>query len=265
MVSENSARIGFTGGTGYVLGGVWRVKSKGADFYFEPPLGIRDDYFHLSLHGPQSGFSTHRFHIKASDAAAERSGKRLFRSEFPARGVAFSGKQISRNAWLAVRMRWSWLLQRKKFAPIARQSIGSDFNENEKAFRLNAPLNENSYWDIDFVASYGAPYWKGEHAWSRESAKQRNARVIEFKNESGMWLTATSHHRSGLIFPTPSEVAPEAPWRGQEDAALFTGGAIDSDGVFWIVSTVTTTAIFGNDEERRRIWPDLYQERGGQL
>lgn len=233
------------------------MKSKGLDFYFEPPGGFREDYFHLSLHGPRDGLPSHRFHIKASDAAAERSGKRLFRSVFPKRGAEFVGKQLCEDAWLVVRFRWSWLLQRERYRSVARQSIGSELIGSEQALRLNAPLANNSFWDIDFVVSYDSPYWRGEEAWSRESAHDVNARAIELANDSGMWLTATSHHRNGLLCPTPPEVAPRAP-RSLEDAALFTGGAIGSDGVFWLVSTITTKAIFEDDDERKTIWPDVY-------
>ena len=48
------------------------------------------------------------------------------------------------------------------------------------------------------VASYDQPYWPNSLGSLRD-----NARLGPLPNDAGLWLTATSYHRSQKKYPTP--------------------------------------------------------------
>jgi hypothetical protein len=61
-------------------------------------------------------------------------------------------------------------------------------------------------------------------------------------NDAGLWLTATSYHRSQKMHPTPEKLTPQLPRPGERPNRIMCGGP-GPDGVgdmYWFVETITS-------------------------
>lgn len=248
----------FTAGTNLCLGGAWRIKARKSDFYFEPTDSRRNSYLHLSIHGPNEAYEGHRFHVKADSKASEKQ-RRYIRHDIPRSGLEFSGKQLDSHAYLVARIRWSHLLQLEKYRQVASATPPKNINRDiYRAARLGDPLRNNSTQDIDIVVSWGAPYWRGEHFYSPDSARDLNARLGPVENDTNMFITATSHHRSELIAPTPEGIMPPPPPARTEATNLLSGG-IGPDGVYWLYHTIADRSVVSEDDDAvSSVWPKFF-------
>jgi hypothetical protein len=98
-------------------------------------------------------------------------------------------------------------------------------------------LSPHDAWDIDLVVSYDQPYWPNPLGSLRD-----NARLGPLPNDAGLWLTATSYHRSQKEYPTPEELSPRLPRPGEEPNRIMCGGP-GPDGVsdmYWFVETISS-------------------------
>lgn len=235
--------LALTDGDSPALGNIWRLTSKKTDFYLDP-LG-EAGALHLSAHGPNEKFDGHRFHIRIDREMVEQSvsrGDYFVQHGIPRKGVAVGGKKVAPGAFHVARLRWTWHLQRQRFRHVAQSMSAPEIQDHQAGGRLGAPLNPNSAWDIDLVVSYGEPYWPNASATLRD-----NARLGPLRNGSGMWLTATSYHRSQMTDPAPAGLTPPLP-RDREDAMrILCGGRGEREysEVYWFVETVTSRQLLG--------------------
>ncbi|SDJ08355.1 hypothetical protein SAMN05444157_1648 [Frankineae bacterium MT45] len=97
-------------------------------------------------------------------------------------------------------------------------------------------MKANSAWDVDFVVSYDEPFWPHPIGSLRD-----NARVGPLRNESGLWLTGTSYHRSQVIFPSPAKLKPELPDLNETATQILTGGPGFGgvNDMYWFIESIT--------------------------
>lgn len=225
-------------------GNVWRITAKKTDFYLDFE-GKHGGGFHLSMHGPTERFTDHRFHIK-SDSKAVREARALgnFVEHQIGRGYAFDGVQLSNQAYQVARLRWTWDLQRARFrhAALSRVSV-PPLGGNRDGKMLKSLLRPNSAWDIDVVVSYGEPHWPDSDDSARDSS-----RIGPIRNGAGMWLTATSYHRSQAIHPTPAELRLPLPRAGQTPQSIMSGGPgpLGAQDFYWFVEGITSRELLDN-------------------
>lgn len=249
--------IVFTGGRNFALGEAWRVVAKRRDFYFEPASN-GSPIMHLSIHGPGPRHSGHRFHIKVDDSVVEDQGYALHHNNIPRGGVVVSGNELIDGVFHVVRMRWSWHLQRERFVDYVANGRSIDLDGSDSGLKLSRRLNANSNWDIDFYVSYTEPYIPRQGGlWKDEVRPEKNNAVLgPLVNESGMWLTGISCHRSEMIVPTPSNLIPPLP-RCDEVPSRITVGGSDESGVYWFNETVTSkNLVTGDVASARASWPE---------
>lgn len=233
--------LGFSRGDNISLGGSWQITSKKTDFYITPVHADNSQPMHVSLHGPNEKFPSERFHVKANERAAKKAGLRMSSQINKRKGTPFPGKQIAPNAFLVARIRWSWHLQRDRFRNIAKTGFIRPLGEHDQGLFLNAPLRPNSAWDVDLVLSRNAPYWppKEKIFHRSEPESELNPYLGPLANDSGLWLTGTSYHRSETLNPTPEGVKPPLPTANEQPSRIL-AGAIGPDGIYWMHETVTS-------------------------
>lgn len=219
-------------------GNIWKITAKKNDFYLDFE-GQHAGGLHLSIHGPTERFSGHRFHIKSDKKAVKSARAQGSFLEYQlGQGFAFDGKQIANQAYHVARLRWTWELQRPRFhqAALSRApapQLGSD----RDGMRLNALLRPNSAWDIDIVVAYGEPYWPDPDDSVRDSS-----RIGPLRNGAGMWLTATSYHRSQVLRPAPAKLQFPLPRPGEVPQSIMGGspGPLGTGDFYWFVETITS-------------------------
>jgi hypothetical protein len=243
--------VAFTAGESPALGNIWRITAKKTDFYLDP-LGEPGRVAHLSVHGANERFDGHRFHIKVDRrlAAEAKDQGHFVGNGIPRNGFVFDGQQLSGHVFLVARIRWSWDLQRPRFRTAAVSGSAPELAGHQSGARLSDALLPNEAWDLDLVVSYGQPYWPNPHGSLRD-----NARLGPLPNDAGLWLTATSYHRSKTEYPTPERLSPRLPHPGEEPNRILCCGP-GSAGVrdmFWFVETITSrqlieASIAGHEE-----------------
>jgi hypothetical protein len=229
--------VALTAGDSPALGNIWRITAKNTDFYLDP-LGEVGTVAHLSVHSPSESFDGHRFHIKVDrkPAAAAQERGEFVEHGIPRKGFAFDGQQLADRVFLVARIRWTWHLQRPRFRAAAVSGPALELADYQSGARLSTLLSPNDAWDIDLVVSYGQPYWPNPGGSLRDSA-----RLEPLRNDAGLWLTATSYHRSQKKYPTPEQLSPRLPRPGEEPNRIM-GGGPGPDGVgdmYWFVETIT--------------------------
>lgn len=87
------------------------------------------------------------------------------------------------------------------------------------------------------VVSYDQPVWPNAFGSLRD-----NARLGPVVNDAGLWLTATSYHRSQMKYPTPEKLSPRLPRPNEEPNRIMTGGPGPDEvgGLYWFVETITS-------------------------
>ncbi len=224
-------------------GNIWRITAKKSDFYLDFE-GRHAGGFHLSMHGPTEGFSRHRFHIR-SDRRAVREARALgnFVQHQLGRGYAFDGVQLSHQAYHVARLRWTWDLQRPRFreAALSRAPVPK-LSENRDGLMLKTLLQPNSAWDIDIVVSYGEPHWPAP-----DDSIRGSSRIGPIRNGAGMWLTATSYHRSQVLAPSPENLQLPLPHPGETPQQIMGGGSgpLGTQDFYWFVETITSRELLG--------------------
>ena len=113
----------------------------------------------------------------------------------------------------------------------------TELTDHQSGARLSEVLKPNDIWDIDLVVSYTEPYWPDPFGSRRD-----NARLGPLPNDAGLWLTATSYHRSQNRYPTPKELSPPLPRPGETPNRIMCGGpGLNGDGdMYWFVETITS-------------------------
>ena len=228
------------------LGNVWRITSKGRDFYLDAtgPLG---DSVHISLHGPQGDHAHHRFHVRA-DARAMRAAREAglpVGNFVPRKWMQLNGRRICDDVFDVIRSRYRWHLQRSRFRSAKGLSGGAPtFGPHDTGLRMAEPLRPNIAWDIDLYAAFDKPFRPGEVALTRAKG---DPRVGPLRNESGMWLTAVSHHHFESRHLAPRGVSPRLPRPGESPRRLSAGGMGDEapDDVYWFCETITSAEGLG--------------------
>lgn len=230
--------VALTAGDSPALGNIWRITAKKTDFYLDP-LGQAGTVAHLSVHGSNERFDGHRFHIKVDRrlAVTAKDQGHFVGHGVPRKGFAFDGQQLAARAFRVARIRWTWDLQRPRFRAAAVTGPAPELADYQSGARLSEVLSPNDAWDIDLVVSYDQPYWPNSPGSLRD-----NARLGLLPNDAGLWLTATSYHRSQKKYPTPEKLSPRLPRLGEEPNRIMCGGP-GLDGVsdmYWFVETITS-------------------------
>lgn len=219
------------------LGNVWRITSKKSDFYLDT-FGATQDAMHLSLHGPKANHPGHRFHIKIKEQAVEaaRNAGHFVEHGIPARGQRFRGKEVAEGAYHVVRLRWRWHLQRPRYRTAAATAGPPRFAEGQSGRVMRGVLKPNSAWDVDFYLTYGRPYWPLEFG-----PRTGDPRIGPVVNDSGLYLTLTSTHRSEKQYPAPGSLLPRLPEKDETPNRFMAGGlGPDSEaGCYWFIETIT--------------------------
>lgn len=229
--------LALTAGDTPALGSIWRITAKKTDFYLDT-VGPTGDAMHVSLHGPSGTFADHRFHIKIDRKAVRGARESGFfvEHQVPAKGKQFTGLRVSANAYQVARLRWRWHLQRPKYRSAAIFGNAPEISDGQSGRKLGTMLNPNSAWDVDIYISYEKPYWPMQLAESHG-----DPRMGPVRNDSGLWLTATSVHRAEKMDPSPPGLVPRLPWR-DETPNRFTCGGLGPKAekdMYWFVETVT--------------------------
>lgn len=226
--------IAFTAGDSPALGNLWRITAKKTDFYLDP-LGPAGTVAHLSIHAANGRFDDHRFQIKRDRRPWDEG--QFVAHNLPENGVPFNGRKVADRAFLVARIRWTYDLQQPQYrAAVATQAPQVD-ETHQSAARLSGILAADHAWDLDLVVSYDGPYWP-----DALGSLHDNARLRPLTNDAGLWLTATSYHRSTEAFPPPSGLSPRLPRPDEQPSRIMCGGlGPDSpDDLYWFMETVTS-------------------------
>jgi len=102
---------------------------------------------------------------------------------------------------------------------------------------LKALLQPNVAWDIDIVVSYGEPHWPAP-----DDSIRGSSRIGPIRNGAGMWLTATSYHRSQVMAPSPENLQLPLPHPGETPQQIMGGGSgpLGTQDFYWFVETITS-------------------------
>jgi hypothetical protein len=237
-VEMRQIMIALTAGESPALGNIWRITSKTSDFYLDF-VGDAGTLLHLSVHGPGERFDRHRFHIKVDRQGVTNATAmdQYLEHNLPRKGFSFNGQEVGTRAFRVARIRWTWHLQRPRFRSAAISGEAPDIASNQSGARLSELLAPNGAWDVDVVVSYDKPYWPDPVGSLRD-----DARLGPLANNAGMWLTATSYHRSQLRYPTPEHMSVPLPAVGERPNRMLLGGfgPDDVNDMYWFVETITS-------------------------
>jgi hypothetical protein len=248
-VSKREIFIALSADDNYPRGNIWKITAKKTDFYLDFE-GKHGSGFHLSMHGPNEAFEGHRFHIK-SDKQAVRNARAEgnFIEHELGRGHQFDGVQVAEQAYQVARLRWNWDLQRARFrqAALTRAAVPK-LGSGRDGKMLRTLLKPNSAWDVDIVVAYGEPFWP-----DADDSDRDNSRIEPLRNGSGMWLTATSYHRSQTFDPSPEEVRLPAPRPGETPQLIMSGGPgpLGAQDMYWFVEGITSKELLANTAASR--------------
>jgi len=231
-------------GSGVPLGPYWMIKAARTDFYLEPRnfAGM-----HLSVHGPSKRFSGHRFHVKVDRSAVTKIDARggFFAHEVPRDGSAFSGRQVANDVYHVARIRWLRSMQSLEYRTVAcSSSKPPDLSDRRSGAFLNSALPPDGVWDLDVYVSFGDPYEPD----LAEQNPHGDPTLGPIRNEAGMFLTATSHHHSESLAPTPDGLLYAKPDQDEKPAFLF-GGGIDHD-IYWFVHSIVSEELIERSRKR---------------
>jgi hypothetical protein len=237
-VRKEEILVAFSAPDTGALGNIWRITAKNTDFYLDP-LGQKG-VFHLSAHGPkgQTG-SGHRFHVKVDrEGAKEAEGRGDFLlHSLPRKGHVVDGQELAPSVFRVARIRWVWDLQRPRYRRFATSGALPEVTDDQSGARLSKLLGPNEAADVDLVISYNEPYWP-----AGPKSLQDNARLGPLRNDSGMWLTATSYRRSQAKYPSPDGLALPLPKPGDEPNRIMSGGPGEAEtaGLYWFMESITS-------------------------
>lgn len=226
MVPKHEILLALAGDDRAARGSVWRITAKKTDFYLDF-IGKENGGIHLSVHGPNERFDSHRFHIRTDRRKVQQArDKGMFLEKALDKGVAFKGVQLAEQAYHVARLRWTWELQRPRYRHAALTRVRVPKLEDSREGRvLETQIRPNYAWDIDLVISYDKPYWITDTFWSKQKQiGPHSPRIGPLKNNAGMYLTATSIHRSLVTDPGPSEHLLPRPRNNKDAQALTAGG-----------------------------------------
>jgi hypothetical protein len=227
------------------LGNIWQITAKKTDFYLDA-YNRDGSLAHVSIHGSNARFDGHRFHIKIDRqlAAVAKDRGYFVKHNIPRKGFAFDGHELATRTFCVARIRWTWDLQRPRFREAAVSSPPPELDDHQAGARLSKVLQPNEAWDIDLVVSYDKPFWPD----SRGSLRDK-ARLGPLRNDAGLWLTATSYHRSQREYPAPEGLRPRLP-RPDEDPNRMMCGGLGSNGtsdMYWFLETITSRQLIEQD------------------
>ena len=230
--------LALTAGESPALGNIWQITAKKTDFYLDP-LGQAGTVAHLSVHGPNERFNGHRFHIKVDrrPIATTQDQRYAAGHTIPRKGFAFDGQQLAAKVFRVARIRWTWDLQRHRFRAAAISGSAPQIHDHQMGARFADVLPPNEAWDVDLVVSYEEPYWPDARGSLRD-----NARLGPLSNDAGLWLTATSYHRSRTKYPSPEQLFLPLPRPGEEPNRIMCGGPGPGGAgdMYWFVETITS-------------------------
>lgn len=219
-------------------GNIWKLTAKKTDFYLDFE-GRHNGGFHLSIHGPNDRFEGHRFHVRANRKSVKQAREAgMFIEHDLGSGFSFDGVKLSEDAYRVARIRWAWDLQRPRFKQAAQtRATIPKLGVNRGGKMFASLLNPNSAWDIDLVVSYGTPHWPDP-----EESERDNSRLGPLSNDAGMWLTATSYHRSMTTAPSPEPLALPLPQPGQTPQSILGAGPgpEGANDMYWFVEGITS-------------------------
>lgn len=225
MIPKHEILLALTGEDGLARGSLWRITAKKTDFYLDF-IGRENGGIHLSVHGPNERFDSHRFHIRTDRRRARQTRYRgVYLEKALDKGVEVKGVQLKEHAYHVARLRWTWDLQRPRYreAALARVPL-PNLDDTRDGFYQRIQLGQNYGWDIDLVISYDKPYWIRDTFWSKQKQIGPDSpRIGPIKNDAGMYLTATSIHNSIVTSPAPAEHLLPRP-KSDEDAQVLTVG-----------------------------------------
>lgn len=236
-MTKHKIHLGLASDDNLARGNIWTLTAKNTDFYIDFH-GTHNAGMHLSIHGPNKEFKTHRFHVKANRKLVKEAREEgNFVEHALGKGYAFNGLKLAPNAYLVARIRWRWDLQREKFKKSSLSRTGfPTLNAPDEGIYMKSKLYPNSAWDVDIVVSFEKPYWPDEH----RSIKD-HARLSPLTNNSGMWLTATSYQRPMAQYLTPGDLNLPVPLNSSEPH-IFLGAGPGINGVddlYWFVEGIT--------------------------
>lgn len=240
-----------------VLGDPWVITAKKRDFYVQP-LDQHSDAFHISCHGPGDGFGDHQFHVKVNQREANQRKERvgMLGNAVPKKGFQFPGRRVSGSAYLVIRLRWSWQLERPRFrAQALWQHPSPATEEHQTRLALRGESAPNAAWDFDIYVSFGEPYFP-----QMVPRATGNPRFGPIFNSAGYALTAMSHRRNELQVPTPAMADAPLPKIGETPNRVFIGSIDDPDspGIYWCNQTISTREHL---EERQKMFDAWRAER----
>lgn len=232
MIGKPQIVVVLGDGSGVPLGPFWMIKAARTDFYLEPRnFGA----MHLSVHGPNKRFSGHRFHVKLNPAGIHKIRARggFVAHDVSKAGSAFGGRQVLDDVYHVARIRWLRNMQAVEYRTAARSSSNPpDLSDRRSGAFLNAALPPENVWDLDIYISFGDPYEPD----LSEQNPQGDPTLGPIRNESGMFLTATSHHHAETLVPTPDSLL-YAPPDLHERPTFLLGGGIEDD-IYWSVHSI---------------------------
>lgn len=235
--AKQAILLALTAGDSPALGNIWRITAKKSDFYLDT-LGPAGDAVHVSLHGPQSDFEDHRFHLRIDRKAVTkaRTSGNFIEHGVPRRGKPFRGLRVSEHAYQVVRLRWLWQVQRERYRAAAVFGNAPELGEGISGMRQQHMLKPNSTWDVDLYISYTEPFWP-----IRLSKSHGDPQLGPLRNAAGHWLTGHSFVRSQKLYPSPEGLVPRLPFPGETPNRLTCGGlgSNGEDDIYWFVETIT--------------------------
>lgn len=230
-------------GTGFPLGPCWLMKAARTDFYLEPK-GLGG--VHLSVHGPNDRFDGHRFHLKVDRGETARLEARgdFVAHEIPKAGFAVDGRPVLDDVYHVARLRWLQSMQVPEYRAAAQsKSALPELSDRRAGLFLNSALPPDGVWDVDVFVSFGEPYDPDLSGLNPHG----NPTLGPIRNEAGMFLTATSHHRSESSEPTPADLLYATP--GTNESPRFLFGAGMEDDIYWFVHSIVSNGLIERSRE----------------
>ncbi|MEI2276076.1 hypothetical protein OHC50_01145 [Paenarthrobacter ilicis] len=248
-MSKREIFIALSAADNHPRGNIWKITAKKTDFYLDFD-GKHGGGFHLSMHGPNETFEGHRFHIKSDKQAVRKArAEGNFIEHDLGQGHQFDGVQVAEKAYRVARLRWNWDLQRPRFfqAALTRAAVPT-LGSGRDGKMLTTALKPNSAWDMDIIVAYGEPFWPDS-----EDSERDKSRIEPLRNGSGMWLTATSYHRSHTLDPSPEGLSLPLPRPDETPQSILScgPGPLGAKDMYWFVEGITSQELLANTAASR--------------